>query len=90
MSAKMKKSHFLRFGLICLITVSLMVFARGICEDEDSALDMVCNTTDAFWYVKFFVSILSYSGIVYEFHDYTIAPTPILAYLERHEKSPPA
>jgi hypothetical protein len=85
----MKKSNFLSLILICVIVASLIIFTKAICEDEDSALDILCNTNDSFRYEELFASILSYSGIFYEYHDIAISPKSIMAYLERHEKSPP-
>ena len=85
----MKKANFLSLILICVIAASLIIFTKAICEDEDSAFDMLCNTNGSFWYEELFASILSYAGIFYEHHDDAISPKSIMAYLERHEKSPP-
>lgn len=85
----MKKTNFLSLILICVIATSLVVFTKAICEDEDFVLAMLCNSSDSFWYEEFLATILSYSGIFYEYQDITIAPKSIMAYLERQEKSPP-
>jgi hypothetical protein len=85
----MKKSDFLSLILICVIAVPLIIFTRAICEDEDYAFDMLCNAADSFRYQELFADILSYVGVFYEHQDDTVSPQPIMAYLERHEKSPP-
>jgi hypothetical protein len=86
----MKKSNLLSLILICVIAASLIIFTKAICDDEDFAFDMLCSTNDSFRYDEIFANILSYAGIFYGHRDITISPIPIMAYLERHEKSPPS
>jgi len=85
----MKKSNFLSLILICVIVASLIIYTKAICEDEDFAFDVLYKTNDSFRFDEFFASILSCSGILYEYRAIAIAPVSIMAYLERHEKSPP-
>ncbi len=86
----MKKSIFLSLILICVVmVVPIIIVTRVVCEDEDSALDILCNINDSFVYEKIFASIFSCSGTLYEHRDIMISPRSIMAYLERHEKSPP-
>ncbi|HTZ11017.1 MAG TPA: hypothetical protein VMD04_01370 [Candidatus Margulisiibacteriota bacterium] len=86
----MKKIHFLSLTLIFVIAISLLLFTKAICEDEDFALGMLCNSNVSFWYEEFLASISSNPGVFYEYQEVSIAPRSIMAYLERHEKSPPA
>jgi serine protease inhibitor len=85
----MKKINFLILVLFCVIAASLVIFTKAICDDEDSAFDMLCNANDSFRFEEIFASILSYRGIFYEHHNVAISPISIMAYLERQEKSPP-
>ncbi|MDD5594919.1 MAG: hypothetical protein PHY94_01615 [Candidatus Omnitrophica bacterium] len=86
----MKKSIFLSLILICVvIVVPIIIFTRVVCEDEDSVPDIFCNINGSFEYEKIFASIFSCSGILYEHRVITVSPRSIMAYLERHEKSPP-
>jgi hypothetical protein len=85
----MKKPNFLSLILICVIAAPLIIFTKAICEDEDSAFDMLCNSADSFRYEELFANILSNPGIFYEHHDTAVSPRSIMAYLERQEKSPP-
>jgi hypothetical protein len=86
----MEKAKFLSLILICVIAASLVIFTRAICDDDDSAFDMLCNTNESFRYEEIFASILSHAGIFYEHCDIAISPKSIMSYLERHEKSPPS
>ena len=85
----MKRTNFLSSVLVCLIAISLVVFSKVICEDEDYTLDMLCNTNGSFYYDELLVDILSRAGIFYEQKDSSFSPAPIMAFLERQEKSPP-
>jgi hypothetical protein len=84
-----KKANFLTFIVICALVIPLVVFAKAIYEDSDAVFDMLCVCADPFHYEEFFARALSYVGIVYEYHNSTIAPQSVMAFLERHEKSPP-
>jgi len=86
----MKKSNFLNLLLICVIIISIIIFTKAICEDEDSGFDSLCNANDFIRYAELFAGILSCSGILYEHQDFGISPESIMAYLARYEKSPPA
>jgi hypothetical protein len=85
----MKKAKFLSSILVCLIAISLIVFSKALCDDEDSTVDMLCDTNVSFRYEELFASILSRAGIFYEHHHSKISSASIMAFLERHEKSPP-
>jgi hypothetical protein len=84
-----KKANFLSFIVIFALAITLVVFTKAIYEDDDAAFDMLCVCTDTFHYDELFASVLSYMGIFYERHNSTISPQSIMAFLERHEKSPP-
>lgn len=83
----MKKSVFL--VLICVIAVSLTTFNKTVCADEESAFDMFFNSTASLCYEELFTGILSCAGPVFGCHNVGVPPISIMAYLERHEKSPP-
>lgn len=84
------KLNFLSLILICVIIASVIIFTKAVCEDEDFGFDALCNINDSFRYKELFADILSCSGIFYGHHDIAISHKSIMAYLERHEKSPPA
>ena len=85
----MKKTDFLRLIFICAIVASIVIFTKAIYDDEDSAFDMLCSTADPFRYEELFAHIMSSTGIFYAHHESAVSSTSIMAYLERHEKSPP-
>ena len=85
----MKKSHFLYLTLVVAIATCLVVFAMTICADDDS-FDMFSYTSSFLHYDELFAHILSQKGIFHEYCNDAISSQPIISYLARHEKSPPA
>ena len=85
----MKKFNFIFFVLICIIVVSVILFCKAVYEGEDASFDILCNTNDLQLYAEFFISILLCSGILYADGTVSFSPQSVIAYLARHEKSPP-
>ena len=85
----MKKTVFLRLIFVCAIAVSLIIFTKAIYDDEDSAFDMLCSAVGSFRYEELLAHMLYSTGIFYAHHESAVPSTSIMAYLERHEKSPP-
>ena len=85
----MKKYNFVFFILVCLITASIFIFCKAVYEDSDFAFDILCNINDLPLYAEFFISILLCSGILYAFGIIPFSSQSVIAYLARHEKSPP-
>jgi len=85
----MKRENVAVLILIFIVVACLIVFARAVCEDEDSALDMVCSVNDPLCSEELFADLLSCPGNYYELCDVSISPRSTMVYLERHEKSPP-
>ena len=85
----MKKFNFIFFVLICIIVVSVILFCKAVYEDEDASFDILCNANDLQLYAELFISILLCSGIFYVDGIISFAPQSVIAYLARHEKSPP-
>ncbi|MFA6357920.1 MAG: hypothetical protein WCY09_04550 [Candidatus Omnitrophota bacterium] len=84
----MEKFGFLKLILVFVLSVFLIAFFTAACDDEDSALDIFCDIDGFFRYDELFAGILFQSGVLYE-HSTAIPPKSFMAYLERHEKSPP-
>ena len=85
----MKKTSLLNLVFICAIAATLFIFTKAIYDDEDSAFDMLCSLVNPFRYVELFSGILRPTGIFYAHHQSAVSPRSIMAFLERHEKSPP-
>jgi hypothetical protein len=85
----MKKLYSLYLTLILVIAVSLIIFSRVICDDDDAIFEIACNTNDFSRYEELLVNILSQRGTFYDHHNDTISPQLIISYLARQEKSPP-
>lgn len=85
----MKKYNFICIILVCIIVVSIILFCKAVYEDDDFIFDILCNTNDLPLYAGFFISILLCSGILYEHGIISFSSQSVIAYLARHEKSPP-
>ena len=83
----MKRTNLL--VLICIITVFFIIFTQAICEDNDFAYDMSCDINGLLYY-GLFAGILLCVGVLFECDGTAVySASPIMTYLERHEKSPP-
>jgi hypothetical protein len=85
----MRKHNSISFILVCIIAVSVILFCKAVYEDEDSLFETLCNTNDLSLYAEFFAFILLCSGILYADRAISLSPQSVIAYLARHEKSPP-
>jgi hypothetical protein len=85
----MKKYNFICIILVCIIVVSIILFCKAIYEDDDFIFDISCNTDGLPLYAEFFISILLCFGILYECGIISFSSQSDIAYLARHEKSPP-
>ena len=85
----MKKYSSLSFLCVCIIAVSVILFCKAVYEDEDSLFETLCNASDLALYTDFFALILLCSGILYAYRTVSISLQSVIAYLARHEKSPP-
>jgi hypothetical protein len=85
----MKKHNLTNYILVCVITAFIILFCKAVYENEDSIFDILCNTSDSPLYAEFFISILLCSGILYVYWITSLSPQSVIAYLARHEKSPP-
>jgi len=86
----MKKFYILNLILICVVISSLLVFAKAICEDEDTLIDAPPLSPDGcLYYSGLFKSLVSPVGILSADHYVTSAVEQIIFYLARQEKSPP-
>ena len=85
----MNKLKLLNFILICILVVSVVVFTRAICVDEDAGSDILCDINGYFRYKELFASILANSEFFYGHEDFVISNKPIMTFLARQEKSPP-
>jgi hypothetical protein len=85
----MKKYNYISFILVCIIAISVIFFCKAVFEDEDSLFETLCNANDLALYAEFFAGILLCSGILYAYRTISLSPQSVIAYLARHEKSPP-
>ena len=85
----MKRNNLIALILVCVITVSIILFCKAVYEDEDSVFDILYNVNDLTQYTELFIGILLYCGIFYDYSINTISQKSVIAYLARHEKSPP-
>jgi hypothetical protein len=84
----MKRLYSLDLVVICIIIVSLFIFTKAICDDEDTLLDT--PPYEGYYYYSYLLkSSLSQLGILFELYDSTVLPRQNISYLERQEKSPP-
>jgi hypothetical protein len=86
----MKKLYFFSLVLICVIAASSVIFAKALCEDDDPVFDTLCNSNVSLHYDELFAIALSQTGELSEQRRDIYTPKPIILYLERQEKSPPA
>ena len=85
----MKIKSILSLILICLITASLIIFTKAVCEDDDFIFDSLFDLNDYFRYKDLFTSVLLASAIFYICHNLLVLFKSIITYLARYEKSPP-
>lgn len=85
----MKKYNLICIILVCVIVVSIILFCKAVYEDDDFIVDILCNTNVFPLDTEFFISILLCFGILYEYGIISFSLQPDIAYLARHEKSPP-
>jgi hypothetical protein len=85
---KMKRLYSLNLIIICVIIVSLFIFTKAICDDDDTLLDTPPHEGYSY-YSDLFRSPLSQLGILFELRNNTVPLRQIISYLERQEKSPP-
>ncbi len=86
----MEKPRLLRSALVCILALSLVVFNMAAGEDDDPSLDILCDTGVFFNYADLFSGVLSNGVLFSELCGVSLMPRFIQAYLENHEKSPPA
>ncbi|MDD5195871.1 MAG: hypothetical protein PHQ96_09410 [Candidatus Omnitrophica bacterium] len=85
----MNKACLLKLTLILIILASLALFTKAIC-DSDVTLETLCNSNDVFQYSELLINISSRRQVFYGRSNDAISPEPIISYLARQEKSPPA
>ena len=85
----MKKYNIIGIILVCIIVASIILFCKAVYEDDDFIFDIACNTNDFPLYAEFFISILLCFGTLYEYGIISFSSQSVIAYLARHEKSPP-
>ena len=86
----MRKTLFLKFIVIFVIGLSFFAFVRSVCDDDDSAYDILGRNNDISPYDKLLADALSLKDIFYEYRNDVIYSEPIISYFARQEKSPPA
>ena len=86
---KMKNAYFLKLVLICIITTSLFVFTKAICDDEDTLLDTPYENDTYFYYNELLKNALSHTEVLFADRNDAVPLQQIIFYLERQEKSPP-
>jgi len=85
----MEKSRYIYLSLVVAMAAGLAVFTTAICDD-DASFDALCYTSASFGFEELFAHIISQKGEFHEYCEDTISPRPIISYLARQEKSPPA
>ena len=85
----MKKYNFICIILVCIIVASIILFCKAVYEDDELIFDILCNTNGLSLYAEFFISILLGFGILFEYRIASFSSQSVIAYLARHEKSPP-
>jgi len=86
----MKRYHSLSLIFILAIALVLIPSLKLICDDEESVPGTLFSYFDIFSSCELLACIFIASWIFLFHQSDTIVPAPIISYLERQEKSPPA
>ena len=89
-SRQMKRISFLNLILIGVIILTLFAFTKAFCEDEDTVIYGFCENKALLSCYEQLESALLARGIFYEHRAVAVSVVPIILFLERQEKSPPA
>jgi len=85
----MKRFNFVSIILISVIIISIIICCKAVYEDDDFIFDIFGNTNNLMLFEELFICVLFCFGIFYEYEIISFSAHPAIAYLARHEKSPP-
>ena len=86
----MKKFGFLNLILIIVVCFFVAAFLRVVGEDESFPFDGLCKSSAVLPNEGLLPDLAAKRGIFYEYCYQLIFSQPLISYLERQEKSPPA